>query len=142
MPHTITFYELIANKAQGRSGPLFQFDLQEHAVAAFDPRAKSQDSHAGGLLPDTPALHLLHRPARCCECLGGLSTLGGGVCTCCRQGGGPPLVRPAQAHLPCLALVQLGRGVCLPRAAMAPKRQMSGPGGPPPPGGVLCWPDL
>eukprot|EP00887_Chlorella_sp_A99_P001552 scaffold8.g1552.t1 len=47
MPHNMSFYELIINKAQGRSGPLFQFDLQEHAIAAFDPRMKSQDSHAG-----------------------------------------------------------------------------------------------
>ncbi|PSC73288.1 XAP5 CIRCADIAN TIMEKEEPER [Micractinium conductrix] len=47
LPHTITFYDLIINKAQGKSGPLFQFDLHEHAAAQFDPRIKSQDSHAG-----------------------------------------------------------------------------------------------
>ena len=47
LPHTMTFYELITKKAQGKSGPLFQFDLKEHAVASFDPRMKSQDSHAG-----------------------------------------------------------------------------------------------
>lgn len=47
LPQTITFYDLIVNKAQGKSGPLFQFDLHEHAVASFDPRVKSQDSHAG-----------------------------------------------------------------------------------------------
>ena len=48
LPQSITFYDLIVNKAQGKSGPLFQFDLQEHAAASFDPRMKSQDSHAGG----------------------------------------------------------------------------------------------
>ncbi|KAK2080377.1 hypothetical protein QBZ16_000230 [Prototheca wickerhamii] len=47
LPHTVTFYDLIRNKVQGKSGPLFQFALAEHAVAAFDPRLKSQDSHAG-----------------------------------------------------------------------------------------------
>lgn len=47
LPHTVTFYDLIVKKAQGRSGPLFQFDLQEHAATKFDPRLKSQDSHAG-----------------------------------------------------------------------------------------------
>lgn len=47
LPHALTFYELIASRAQGRSGPLFQFDLQEHAATKFDPRMKSQDSHAG-----------------------------------------------------------------------------------------------
>ena len=47
LPNTITFYELITKKAQGKSGPLFQFDLQEHVTTAFDPRVKSRDSHAG-----------------------------------------------------------------------------------------------
>lgn len=47
LPHTVTFYDLIINKAQGKSGPLFQFDLHEHATTVFDPRVKSQDSHAG-----------------------------------------------------------------------------------------------
>ena len=47
LPHTITFYDLIVDKAMGKSGPLFQFDLHEHAAVSFDPRVKSQDSHAG-----------------------------------------------------------------------------------------------
>ena len=47
LPHTITFYDLIVDKAMGTSGPLFQFDLHEHAAVSFDPRVKSQDSHAG-----------------------------------------------------------------------------------------------
>ena len=47
LPHTVTFYELIVNKARGRSGPLFHFDVQQHAVAAFDPRLQSRDTHAG-----------------------------------------------------------------------------------------------
>ena len=47
LPHSVTFYDLIVSKAQGRTGPLFQFELQEHAATTFDPRMKSQDSHAG-----------------------------------------------------------------------------------------------
>jgi protein FAM50 len=47
LPHTVSFYDLIVNRAMGKSGPLFQFDLQEHAATVFDPRVKSQDSHAG-----------------------------------------------------------------------------------------------
>ena len=47
LPHSVTFYELIVNKARGKSGPLFQFDVSEHAVMAFDPRLQSQDTHAG-----------------------------------------------------------------------------------------------
>eukprot|EP00890_Picochlorum_soloecismus_P001166 jgi/Picsp_1/204/NSC_00203-R1_protein len=47
IPNSITFYELISKKALGKSGPLFQFDLQEHTATVFDPRVKSRDSHAG-----------------------------------------------------------------------------------------------
>ena len=50
LPHTVSFYDLIVKKVQGRSGPLFQFDLQEHAATKFDPRLKSQDSHAGKVI--------------------------------------------------------------------------------------------
>lgn len=39
---------LRGSAVQGKSGPLFQFDLHEHATTSFDPRIKSQDSHAGG----------------------------------------------------------------------------------------------
>lgn len=48
LPHTVSFYDLIVNKARGKSGPLFQFDVQEHVVMTFDPRLKSQDAHPGG----------------------------------------------------------------------------------------------
>lgn len=47
LPHTMTFYELISKKAQGKSGPLFQFDVQEYMVTQSDPRMKSKDRHAG-----------------------------------------------------------------------------------------------
>ncbi|KAI8112605.1 hypothetical protein M9434_003926 [Picochlorum sp. BPE23] len=47
LPHTMTFYELISKKAQGKSGPLFQFDVQEYTVTQSDPRMKSKDRHAG-----------------------------------------------------------------------------------------------
>lgn len=47
LPDSMTFYELIAARAQGRSGPLFTFDLREHVTIRFDPRQRSQDSHAG-----------------------------------------------------------------------------------------------
>lgn len=47
LPHTITFYELITNKARGRSGPLFRFDVQEHVTMAADCRLPPKDSHAG-----------------------------------------------------------------------------------------------
>lgn len=47
LPHTMTFYELISKKAQGKSGPLFHFDVQEYTVTQSDPRMKSKDRHAG-----------------------------------------------------------------------------------------------
>lgn len=47
LPHTMTFYELITKKAQGRSGPLFRFDVQEHITSAADCRLPPMDSHPG-----------------------------------------------------------------------------------------------
>lgn len=47
LPHAMTFYELITKKAQGKSGPLFRFDVQEHVTAAADCRVPRMDSHAG-----------------------------------------------------------------------------------------------
>jgi hypothetical protein len=47
LPQTVSFYDLIVNRAQGKSGPLFQFDVAEHAAMTFDPRMKSKDTHAG-----------------------------------------------------------------------------------------------
>ena len=34
MPHSLTFYELIVNKARGKSGPLFQFDVHDDVRSA------------------------------------------------------------------------------------------------------------
>ncbi|KDD76722.1 XAP5 circadian clock regulator protein [Helicosporidium sp. ATCC 50920] len=53
LPPTVTFYDLILAQARGKSGPLFQFDLQEHTTAVVDPRVKSQDSHAGKIVDRT-----------------------------------------------------------------------------------------
>lgn len=50
LPHEMTFYELISRKAQGRTGPLFHFHVEEHVGVTFDPREKPKDSHAGKVL--------------------------------------------------------------------------------------------
>lgn len=47
LPHSMSFYELIMRKAQGKSGPLFRFDVQEHISAVADCRLPSMDSHPG-----------------------------------------------------------------------------------------------
>ena len=48
LPHDITFYDLIACKARGKSGPLFHFDVHEDIrVGALDVRVEKDESHPG-----------------------------------------------------------------------------------------------
>ncbi|GLI67198.1 hypothetical protein VaNZ11_011120 [Volvox africanus] len=47
MPHHHTFYELIVNKARGKSGPLFDFTVREDIRVTNDATQEKQDSHAG-----------------------------------------------------------------------------------------------
>ena len=51
LPQGLTFYELIVNKARGKSGPLFHFDVHEDIrVGAFDHRVEKDESHAGKVM--------------------------------------------------------------------------------------------
>ena len=48
LPHDISFYDLIACKARGKSGPLFHFDVHEDIrVGALDVRVEKDESHPG-----------------------------------------------------------------------------------------------
>lgn len=47
LPHGISFYDLIINKVRGKSGPLFQFDVQDDVRLEGDARRATADSHAG-----------------------------------------------------------------------------------------------
>jgi protein FAM50 len=48
LPHDLTFYDLIATKARGKSGPLFHFDVHEDVrVGAIDSRVEKDESHPG-----------------------------------------------------------------------------------------------
>ncbi|GLC34354.1 hypothetical protein PLESTB_000738300 [Pleodorina starrii] len=47
MPHHHTFYDLIINKARGKSGPLFDFSVREDIRVTNDATQEKQDSHAG-----------------------------------------------------------------------------------------------
>lgn len=48
LPHDLTFYDLIASKARGKSGPLFCFDVTEDIrVGAIDSRVETVESHPG-----------------------------------------------------------------------------------------------
>ncbi|CAG9467118.1 unnamed protein product [Pedinophyceae sp. YPF-701] len=49
MPHDVTFHDLIENKVQGRSGPLFAFNASNEGARAADVAAAAaqQESHAG-----------------------------------------------------------------------------------------------
>eukprot|EP00933_Yihiella_yeosuensis_P066147 TRINITY_DN70248_c0_g1_i1.p1 TRINITY_DN70248_c0_g1~~TRINITY_DN70248_c0_g1_i1.p1 ORF type:complete len:357 (-),score=94.33 TRINITY_DN70248_c0_g1_i1:116-1186(-) len=50
IPHHITFYQLIKDKARGKSGPLFHFDVHEDIRRASDIRIEKDESHAGKIV--------------------------------------------------------------------------------------------
>lgn len=48
IPHDITFYDMIATKARGKSGPLFNFDVHDDLrVGPLDSRVEKDESHPG-----------------------------------------------------------------------------------------------
>lgn len=50
IPHNTTFHELIQNKARGKSGPLFNFDVHEDIRMLNDSRIEKDESHAGKIV--------------------------------------------------------------------------------------------
>lgn len=48
IPHTVSFYDLIVQKARGKSGPLFHFDVHEDIRMQSDATVEKDESHAGG----------------------------------------------------------------------------------------------
>eukprot|EP00928_Gymnodinium_smaydae_P020361 TRINITY_DN1786_c0_g1_i2.p1 TRINITY_DN1786_c0_g1~~TRINITY_DN1786_c0_g1_i2.p1 ORF type:complete len:372 (+),score=117.53 TRINITY_DN1786_c0_g1_i2:66-1118(+) len=50
IPHNITFFDLIKEKARGKSGPLFNFGVEENIQKRGDVRVESADSHAGKIV--------------------------------------------------------------------------------------------
>lgn len=50
IPHNITFYQLIKDKARGKSGPLFHFDVHEDIRMSNDVRIEKDESHAGKIV--------------------------------------------------------------------------------------------
>ena len=50
LPHGTTFYELIVNKARGKSGPLFSFDVHDDVRMVNDARVEKDESHAGKVM--------------------------------------------------------------------------------------------
>jgi len=47
IPHHYTFYDFIVNKARGKSGPLFNFDVHEDVRLLADATKEKDESHAG-----------------------------------------------------------------------------------------------
>lgn len=48
LPQDLTFYDLIATKARGKSGPLFHFDVHDDLrVGPLDSRVEKDESHPG-----------------------------------------------------------------------------------------------
>ena len=51
LPHDVTFYDLIATKARGKSGPLFYFHVGDDVrVGPVDSRVEKEDSHPGKIV--------------------------------------------------------------------------------------------
>eukprot|EP01071_Lankesteria_metandrocarpae_P011504 Lankesteria_metandrocarpae@DN544_c0_g1_i1.p1 len=50
LPHSVTFYDLIKNKAKGKSGPLFHFDVHDDVRMLNDARVEKDESHAGKIV--------------------------------------------------------------------------------------------
>jgi len=50
MPHGVTFHELIARKARGKSGPLFAFDVHDDVRTLADARVEKDESHPGKIV--------------------------------------------------------------------------------------------
>eukprot|EP00898_Chlorokybus_atmophyticus_P005292 jgi/Chlat1/5764/Chrsp387S05504 len=50
IPHQFTFYDLIVNKARGKSGPLFHFDVHDDIRALADATKEKDESHAGKIV--------------------------------------------------------------------------------------------
>ncbi|CAK9782552.1 XAP5-domain-containing protein [Cutaneotrichosporon oleaginosum] len=47
IPHHYTFYDFIVNKARGKSGPLFNFDVHDDVRLISDATREKDESHAG-----------------------------------------------------------------------------------------------
>ncbi|KAI9334323.1 FAM50A protein [Pilaira anomala] len=47
IPHHYTFYDFIINKARGKSGPLFNFDVHDDVRLINDATIEKDESHAG-----------------------------------------------------------------------------------------------
>jgi len=47
IPHHYTFYDFIVNKARGKSGPLFNFDVHDDVRLIADATIEKDESHAG-----------------------------------------------------------------------------------------------
>ncbi|KAG8891203.1 Protein FAM50A-A, partial [Tulasnella sp. 403] len=47
IPHHYTFYDFIINKARGKSGPLFNFDVHDDVRMLADATVEKDESHAG-----------------------------------------------------------------------------------------------
>jgi len=54
MPHGVTFHDLIVNKARGKSGPLFHFDVHDDVrVMGGGAAVEKDESHAGKVIHRT-----------------------------------------------------------------------------------------
>lgn len=65
LPHHYTFYELIINKARGKSGPLFDFGVNEDIRITNDASVEAKDVHAGAFLVSARLLSVSKETLAC-----------------------------------------------------------------------------
>lgn len=53
IPHHYSFYDFIVNKARGKSGPLFNFDVHDDIRLVADASVEKDESHAGKVVERT-----------------------------------------------------------------------------------------
>ena len=64
IPGSMTFYELIVNKARGKSGPLFSFDVHEDIRIVNDASKEKDETHAGKVMGSSSPQQQQHCPLR------------------------------------------------------------------------------
>lgn len=61
LPQNVSFYDLIVNKARGKSGPLFCFDVHDDVRMVSDARVEKDETHAGKVVEKRWYEHNKHK---------------------------------------------------------------------------------
>lgn len=68
IPNGLTFYELIVNKARGKSGPLFHFDVHEARVPGTREKMKKKKNPENKKKPEPGKTEAWKKPSLLAPC--------------------------------------------------------------------------